>query len=153
MRLHEQPTMRNRAERPQGNDFKSTPNTARTDKDLIVKDLFNVNNIETQQLHGQKVKLKQVRSGDSDTYNLLLTDYILGVKDVTISRTVKFPKPSLAGLGKVYVVKDISGSASATTITISPFDTETINGDTSDSLNTNFAVRSYFTDGTNWFTY
>lgn len=134
-------------------DFVSAPNTARTDKDLIVKDLFNVNNTETQMLHGQKVGLRTILSGESDTTNLLLTDYILAIGDVNISRTVTLPNPALAGFGKVYVVKDVSGSASATTITVNPFGTETIDGDTSDSLNGNFQSRRYFTNGTNWFTF
>jgi len=135
-----------------GGDFVSAPNTARTDKDLIVKDFFNVNNTETQQLHGQKVKAKILPSGTSATYNALLNDYIVGFKDVVVSRTIKLPKPSLAGFGKIYIVKDFSGSASATTITISPFDGEYIDSDTASGIGTDYGVKRLVTDGTNWFT-
>ena len=108
---------------------------------------------ETEIQSGQKIRISQVVSGDSTTYPLKINDYIVGISDVVVSRTVTLPQPSLAGFGKIYVIKDMSGSAASTTITISPYSTEYIDHDTADGIGTNYGVKRYFTDGTNWFSW
>lgn len=128
-------------------DFVSTPNTARIDKDLIVKDFFSVNNTEIFGRIGRKLGIRSA-SGD---YFALLTDFFITVSQVDTSTVITLPKSSLAGVGKVYIIKDISGSALATSISIVPFTGETINGDTSTSIATNYGKIGLFTDGSNWF--
>lgn len=150
---HKQFNLERKTPEANGGDFVSAPNTARTDKDLIVKDLFNVNNTETQQLHGQRMKTVELVSGGNTTHFVRLNEYLVGISDVVVSRGVQLPRASLAGVGKVFVIKDMSGSASATTIAISPIEGELIDGDTSDTLNVDYDLRKYFSNGTNWFTY
>lgn len=133
--------------------FESGPNIERTDKNFSVKEIFTVNDTETKLGHGQKIKIRSIVSGDSATPQVLLDDFIVGVADVVVSRTVTLPNPSLAGFGKIYIIKDISGSATTTTIAISPYASETIDGDTSSGITSNFGVKRLFTNGTNWFTY
>ena len=100
---------------------------------------------------GQKIKLKRFKAGDAPTLQALLDDFLIGVTDTIISRTVQLPKPSLAGIGKLYVISDLSGSALTTTISITPYSTELINGDTGTAINTNYGTVRLTTDGTNWF--
>ena len=132
--------------------FISSGNIVRTDKDLNVKNFFSVNNIEAHNKIGNKINVSLVTSGMAATYNITRTDFIVAVKDVNISRTIKLPEPSLAGFGKVFIVKDASGSATTTTIAITPFSTETIDGDTANGITSNYGFKGFYTDGTNWFT-
>lgn len=133
-------------------DFVSAPNIVRTDKDLTIKDFYNFGNVEFGSRKGRKIGLTIVSGGTVSIYNAQLTDLFIAVSDVTISRSVVLPKSSLAGVGKLYFVKDISGSALSTTIAITPTGTELINGDTSTQLAVNYGFLSFFTDGNNWFT-
>ena len=132
--------------------FISSGNIVRTDKDLNVKNFFGVNNVEAHNKIGNKINVTLVSSGMASIYTVNLTDFIIAVTDVIISRTINLPKPSLAGFGKVFIVKDASGSATTTTIAITPFSTETIDGDTSNGITTNYGFKGFYTDGTNWFT-
>lgn len=145
---HEQQYLQNPGEK---GDFISADNLTRIDKDFVIKDFYNFTNIESVNKKGRKIGLTVVRGGVASIYNIQLTDLMIGVRDVTISRTMVLPKASLAGLGKIFFIKDISGSALSTSITISPTGTETINGDTSSALATNYGFAGIFTDGNNWF--
>lgn len=136
----------------QDESFVSAGNIIRTDKDLNIKNFFSVNNIEAQNKIGNKINVTLVKSGMASIYTVNLTDFVIAVTDVIISRTINLPKPSLAGFGKVFIVKDASGSATTTTIAITPFSTETIDGDTSNGITTNYGFKGFYTDGTNWFT-
>ena len=129
-------------------DFTSVPNLIRTDKDFSIKERFVVTDNERITRHGQKINLTVPPS----VYTLLLTDFFVGIRSVSVAPTLSLPKASLAGLGKIYIVKDLSGSATSTTITISPQTGETINGDTGTSISTNYGFLGLFTDGANWFT-
>lgn len=132
-------------------DFVYAPNVMRTDKDLIVKDYYNFTNTEFVNKKGRKMDITVITGGVASIYNMLLSDSTVAIRDVTISRSVVLPPSSLAGKGKIYFVKDISGSALTTSITISPSGSETINGDTTTAVNTNYGFVSLFTDGNNWF--
>jgi len=137
----------------QRRDFElSAPNILRTDKDLNIKNKFQALENETVLGHGQKVKLREIISGDDPTYNMTLSDYIVAISDVAIARTIQLPKPSIAGFGKLYVIKDSSGSAAATTISITPFDTDLIDGQPGASINSDFGSLKIYTNGTDWFT-
>lgn len=129
-------------------DFESSPSQTSLKKDLSVKNLFVVNGVERITRHGQKINLSVANS----LYTLKLTDFFVGVRSVSVAPTLTLPSARTAGLGKVYIIKDLSGSASATTITISRSGTDTIDGDTSTAINTNYGFKGFFTDGANWFT-
>jgi len=144
----EEATKGNRVE---NDNFISAGSLVRTDKDLVIKDYYNFNETESTNSKGRKLGLTLVRGGMASIYALQLSDLLVGVQDVTISRTVKLPAASVAGIGKLYFVKDISGSALATSISIVPTGTDTINGDTSTSIADNYGFMGFFTDGNNWF--
>jgi len=118
---------------------------------LNIKQNFKVNDVEAQNKIGSKINVKTIAAGDLAAYSVLLTDFVIAVGSVGTAKTITLPKPSVAGLGKVFVIKDASGSALTTTITIAPNGTELINGDTTLLINTNFGVVGVYTDGTNWF--
>jgi hypothetical protein len=129
------------------------PNILRTDKDQNLKNLHIVTDNETTVKHGQKIKVTEVVAGAANTHFTRLNEYNVAIKDVTISRGVCLPKASLAGIGKIYMVKDMSGSAAATSIAIAPFDGDLIDGDTTDGINVNYGTRRFVSDGSNWFTW
>lgn len=133
----------------QQQDFVSTANVARTDKDLIIKDFHVFNNIEAQLLRGQKV----FRTGVGTTYSTALIDYLIGVTSLANAPTIGLPRPKLAGRGKIYVVKDEVGGAATTTITVVSQGEETIDGSANTTLTTNYQAKRFYTDGANWFTY
>lgn len=87
------------------------------------------------------------------TYALGMRDYIVEVDNVALSRTINLPSASRAGIGRMYIIKDISGSALTTTIAVTPQTGELINGDTGSSVNTNYGSLRLFCDGSNWFTF
>ena len=119
-----------------------------TNKDLIVKDTFNVTDSEMQNLVGQKVGIRTVNAN----YTALVTDYIIGVYTTTATRTITLPPTSLVGRGKVYEIRDVGGSASSNIITIDANGTETINGDLTKGISTNYGSVKVVTDGIGkWF--
>lgn len=150
--LHKQFNLPEQEIAPTNKDFDSAGNIVRTDKDLNVKNFFIVNNVEAQNKIGNKINVTLVTQSMSSVYTVSRTDFVVAVQDVGVSRTVKLPQPSLAGFGKVFIIKDASGSAAATTIAITPFSTETIDGDTSNGITSNYGFKGFYTDGTNWFT-
>lgn|SRR3990167_946426 len=129
-------------------DFVSVGNIVRTDKDLNIKNQFNINNVEAHNKIGSKINVKNVDA----SYAIQLTDFLIAVTNVGTARTITLPKPSVAGFSKVFIVKDASGSALTTTITIAPNGTELINGDTTLLINTNYGAVGIYTDSVNWFT-
>jgi hypothetical protein len=129
-------------------DFVSSPNVVYTAKNLIVKDFFSVAGDEVKNTKGHRIGLTNCSSVET----LTISDFFAVVPSVSVAPTITLPRAQTAGIGKVYIIKDISGSASATTITISPQSGETINGDTSTSINTNYGFVGLFTNGVNWFT-
>lgn len=145
--LHEQ--YEHNPQPDQQQDFVSTPNVARTDKDLIIKDFYTFNNTEAQLLRGQKI----FRTGVGTTYSTALIDYIIGVTSLAFAPTIGLPRPKLAGKGKIYTVKDEVGGAGTTTITIVSQGEETIDGGANTTLTSNYQAKSFYTDGQSWFIY
>lgn len=128
------------------------PNTDRIDKDLVVKDLFNVNNTETQQLHGQKFRRLGIRSSTGESvFSLATNEFLTAVTSLVDAPTIGLPKPQLVGPGKTYIVKDEAGGAASTTITIVSVGEETIDGSTSASISTNYQSKTFYSNGSNWF--
>lgn len=136
-----------------GQDWVSAPNTLRTDKDLIIKDLFNVNNVEVQMLRGQKFSRKSVSTLITGaTYSVSASEYLIGVTSLSYAPLISLPRPSLVGAGKTYIVKDEAGGAATTTITISSAGEKTIDGAANTTLTANYQSKQFYTDGSNWFT-
>lgn len=129
------------------------PTILRTEKDHNIKNLHRITDTETVINHGQKIKVTEIVSGFDTTIFTRLNDYNVGIKSVAVQPTVELPRARLAGIGKLYVIKDMSGSAASTTITVSVYDGETIDGDTTNGITSNFGVKRYYTDGGNWFTW
>lgn len=131
-------------------DFDSAGNIVRTDKNFSVKERFVVNDTETKMDHGQKIRMVSVPS----VYSAVLNDFLVHVPSVAVAPTITLPPASVAGFGKVYVVKDASGSAATTTITIAAREGDVINNDYTTSINTNYgSVRLYVGGGSAYFTY
>lgn len=143
---HNQVYLNTNQEQP--TDFmRDFPNVLASEKNLNIKDTFLVDDSEMKSLAGQKVKMKQVNGN----YTALITDYVIGVISTTGVRTITLPPTSLVGLGKVYEIRDIGGSASSNIITIDGNGSETINGELTKGINTNYGSVKVVTDGANWF--
>ncbi len=132
----------------------SAPNVVRTDKTLVVKNFFNVNDSETQQLHGQKFR----RTGISTlitgaVYSMAANQFLLGITNLSYAPSIGLPLPSLVGPGKAYIVKDEAGGAATTTITVLSAGEKTIDGAATTTLTTNYQAKSFYSDGANWFTF
>ena len=54
--------------------------------------------------------------------------------------------------GRVYTIKDESGAAASNNITVATEGSETIDGASTDVVDINYEAKSYYSDGTNWFT-
>lgn len=154
MKTHNQQSL------PDGNgEYKDTfeyasPRILHTDRDLNVKGRFTVNDIETKSYHGQKERLRIIVAGFDTTIYTELEDYGLAINSVAAtSPTILLPKAPIAGIGKVYVVKDFSGDAQATTIVVRAGGEATIDGATTNSVDTDYGVKKYISNGTNWFTW
>lgn len=79
----------------------------------------------------------------SGTYTILNTDYILNV-DTTGARSITLPDiaTSGVGVGKVYIVADVTGSANTNNITVNRGGTNTINGATTNVINTAYGAKT-----------
>lgn len=131
-----------------GQDFVSSPNVIRTDKDLVVKDKIILSDVELNVKTGQKVKRRGISGSTHYAFN---DDFYLGVTSLALAPTINLPRPSIVGFGKLYVVKDESGGAASTTITVVSVGGETIDGAASKTITTNYNSLKFITDGANWF--
>lgn len=139
---------------PQGllpSDFElKAPNTLKTAKDLYIKEVFGVTNTESFQKKGQRFGRTVVSSA---TYTTTVSDYLMGITSLSLAPTIGLPRPSLVGIGKTFIVKDEVGGAATTTITIRSAGEETIDGASTSTITTNYGAKSFYTNGSNWFTY
>lgn len=136
---------------PQQNnsDFKSSGNLIRTDKDFSVKEIFTVSNNEIKLGNGQKFKRLGVRGAN---YTLNTSDYLIGVTALAVTTALGLPDPTRVGVGKTYIIKDEVGGAGSTTITINSDGERNIDGSVSTTLTTNYQSKTFYSDGSNWFT-
>ena len=86
------------------------------------------------------------------SYSVLVTDYIVAVTDNSAARTISLPNTGVA-TGQVFIVKDAAGTAaSANNITVNVTGgVKTIDGATSQSINTNYGSLTVYYNGTNYF--
>lgn len=86
------------------------------------------------------------------SYSVLVTDYIVAVTDNSAARTISLPNTGVA-TGQVFIVKDAAGTAaSANNITVNVTGgVKTIDGATSQIINTNYGSLTVYYNGTNYF--
>jgi len=83
------------------------------------------------------------------TYSAKAGDRLIGVNRAGVV-TVTLPTAEVKA-GRVFVIKDESGSASSNNITVATEGSETIDGSATDVLATDYGAKTYYSDGTNWF--
>jgi hypothetical protein len=137
------------ADRQQDFELKQ-PNSLKTSKDLYIKNFFAVNDVETSMRHGQKFRRLGLR-GVSNTISG--TEYLIGITALAVAPTVGLPDAKIVGPGKSYIVKDEVGGAATTTITVRSEAERNIDGSATSTITTNYGAKSYYSDGSNWFTY
>jgi len=77
-------------------------------------------------------------------------DYIIGITDTSVARTITLPTAALAS-GKTYVIKDESGVAATNNITVVGAGGETFDGAANTVISTNYGGVTVYSDGSNWF--
>ncbi len=131
----------------------SSSSVIRTDKDFIVKDFFLVNNTDAIFRKGQIVNRKTINTLITGA-NLTLTtsDYLVGLTNLSYSPSIGLPLPRIVGSGKTYIIKDETGGAVTTTITIRSDGEKLIDGASTSTITTAYGSRMLYSDGANWFT-
>jgi hypothetical protein len=129
-------------------DFVSLPNLLYTDKDLNVKDTYFVTDTEENSLTGQRVGVKRV----SESYTALRQDYYIGCSPTT-TITITLPPASIALEGRVYEIKDESGSAATNIITIDGDGSETIDGQTTQTISSNYGFYKLLVSNGAWYSF
>ena len=91
------------------------------------------------------------------SYTVLLTDvgmgWVIAVTDTSAARTITLPAANSVTAGFMLRIKDEGGLAGTNNITIARAGTDTIDGATSLTINTNYGVRGVYSNGSNaWFT-
>ena len=134
-------------------DFMSTPNVLETSKSLVIKQTLSVFDDETRFKKGQLFKRTEFDTLVSGSvYSVAVSDYLVGITSLSYAPSVGLPKPTLVGEGKTYIVKDEVGGAATTTITIRSSGEANIDGASTSTLVIDYASRTFYTDGANWFT-
>jgi hypothetical protein len=92
-----------------------------------------------------------VRKTVSDDYNILNTNYYIGVTDTSAPRSLVLP---VTGVSKdqVFIINDESGLAGTNNITVTVQGGALINGQSSAIIDLNYESISFIFDGTNYFT-
>lgn len=78
--------------------------------------------------------------------------HIVAYTSLTTGRTVT-PPIAASIAGREYVIKDESGAARASNITIATTASQTIDGASTKTINTNYGVVRVYSNGSHWFTY
>lgn len=139
---------------PQQSFGQDSPNVLRLDKTLNVKNQFILNDKEFINKLGQtfgRTGISTLITGA--TYSVSASEYLIGVTSLSYAPTIGLPRPLDVGVGKNYIIKDEAGGAASTTITVVSTGYETIDGGASTTITTNYASKSFYTDGANWFIY
>ncbi len=100
---------------------------------------------------GGGVALKRTGVADAN-YVVLASDYMIAYTSLSTGRTVTLPTPGSGNTNQMYIIKDQSGNAGTSNITISSSGGATIDGAASKTISTAWGVLKVYTNGTNWFT-
>jgi hypothetical protein len=91
------------------------------------------------------------RTPIDDDYSIKSDEYYIGVTDASTTPVVSLPGASVTPAGKVFIVKDESGDASAHNITIKPNGSDTIDGVSTAVITKNYGCKWVLCDGvSNW---
>ena len=97
--------------------------------------------------------LAHKRTGVTNDYSVVLTDYYLGVDTSGNTVDLTLPAASTATEGQTYVVKDEGGNAGTNVITIVRSASDTIDGETSVTIESPYGSVLLYCNGSNWFIY
>ena len=89
---------------------------------------------------------------DADNSGVGPTDHYLLMDtsgSSTTTRTVTLPENAPAGT--TYIVKDVGGAAGSANIAIARSGSDTIDGQTSQTINSNYGAVTLVSNGSNWF--
>lgn len=132
--------------------FQLLNNIIKTTRDFIIKDNFFVDDSEIRLNAGQRFKRTNFNTLiTGSVYSVTRADYLIGVINLSYAPTVGLPMPSVVGSGKNYIIKDEAGGAATTSITIRSYENITIDGAASTTIAINYGIRSFYTDGKQWF--
>lgn len=146
--LHEQLHLEDDPTNNSPDTYGQSANVERIDKTFNVKDFYIFNEIESINRKGQKFNLMKV-SGSH--YSIALQDYLIGISSLGVAPSIGLPKPSIAGLGKTYLIEDQVGGAGTTSILIKSEGEALINGQSSVTINKNYGRQECHSDGNAWF--
>jgi hypothetical protein len=89
---------------------------------------------------------------DTDSpYTATTSQSIIGCDSSSGAITINLPAAASATAGFCFKVKDEAGSAGTNNITLDPNGSETIDGETTVVMNSNFQSITIYTNGSNWF--
>ena len=83
-------------------------------------------------------------------YTAKAGDRLIGVNRAGVV-TITLPTAQLRA-GRTYTLKDESGAATTNNITVATAGSETIDGAATDTIAENYGSKTYYSDGSNWFT-
>ena len=86
----------------------------------------------------------------SGTYNIVSTDYIIGVDTSTITASITLPPSTLTTVGRFLTIKDETGNAEINPIYVSASVGDTIDGDTLLILDSEHVAASFYCTSTGW---
>jgi hypothetical protein len=91
--------------------------------------------------------IRPTRTVTTETYAITQSDVVVLVNRAGVV-TITIPSAEIAKAGRGFLVKDISGAASCNNITVDVEGCETIDGGSTDVINTDYGSAGYVTDGT-----
>lgn len=108
--------------------------------------------VQPQQTHKPPLRpvLEAYVNVSGATYTAKAGDRVMGVNRAG-AVTITLPTPEVRR-GRIYTVKDESGAAASNNITVATEGSETIDGSATDVISVNYESKSYYADGSNWFT-
>lgn len=95
------------------------------------------------------------RTSTGGDYTAVAGDDLIAVTNTSAARTVTLPAATSVGASvdqvKTLRIKDEGGQAGTNTLTIARSASDTIDGATSATINTNYGSRTFYSNGTAWF--
>lgn len=85
------------------------------------------------------------------SYSLSADDTVIEVTNTTPAVTLTLPAAAQNNSGKIYYLKDSSGTAGTTPITVATTSPDTLDGSASKSIGVDYGWMMVFSDGVNWF--
>ena len=108
--------------------------------------------VRSQQSHRPPLRgvLEAYVSVTAATYTAKGGDRLIGVNRAGVV-TITLPTAQVNN-GRSYTIKDESGAAATNNITVATEGSENIDGAATDTISENYGAKTYYSDGSNWFT-